>query len=342
MSINTWHAFAKLNLCLSVGAPNPAGADKPADKVGWHPIATWMQCIDLHDDVILRALPAGSPASISIRWADDAPRQTPIDWPIEQDLACRALRALEAHFARPLPVSIEVVKRIPVGSGLGGGSSDAGAVLVGVPRMLSLPISQEDLLRLALTLGSDVGFFADESARAAAPPNAAVISGFGELIERTDPAPAHILLIIPSYPCATAAVYKAFDDVLRERQSQDRAERAFRYLTGKDKDYGPRLSLVEARWSRAVERAKVEGDRLFNDLEVPAYRVEPRLGALSKALARATRETPCLTGSGSCLFFPTTVGKIDKLAERVSKLLEAVAGEDFGVGAKMLRTTLKS
>jgi 4-diphosphocytidyl-2-C-methyl-D-erythritol kinase len=331
-----WRAYAKVNLCLSVGAPEPAGSP----KAGWHAIASWMQCIDLHDEVHLSKGPEGQPGSVAVRWADDAPRPSPIDWPVEKDLAHRALRALEAHVGQPLPVAVEVVKRIPVGGGLGGGSADAAAVLLGVPRFLGLDVDHADLLRLGLSLGSDVGFFMDPEASEKTAAGAALIGGFGDEIQRVEAAPAELLLIVPGYGCPTAPVYSAFDEVLAERQREDSLDRARRKLVGPEKQWGPKPAVVESRWQRAAETGRVEADRLFNDLAVPAFRVEPRLGQLVTALARATRETPCVTGSGSCIFFPTTAGKIGKLEERVAKLLEAVQGEEFGAGAKLMRTRL--
>jgi 4-diphosphocytidyl-2C-methyl-D-erythritol kinase len=330
----SWRAYAKVNLCLSVGAPEPEGL-----RQGWHAIASWMQCIDLFDEV--RIAESEAPGRVTVRWADDAPRPIDIDWPIEKDLAHRAWKALEAHTGRPLPVSIEVVKRIPVGGGLGGGSSDAAAVLLGVPRLFGIDLAEDDLLRLAMSLGSDCGFFADPVAGTQTPARAALITGFGDQIQRVESAASELLLIIPGYGCPTGPVYKMFDEVLKEQISKEALERARRGIVGgKERQTTPRGSLVEARWAKSLESGRLDADKIFNDLEVPAYRVEPRLGQLSTALARATRETPLVTGSGSCLFFPTTVGKMDKLHDRIMKLLESVRNEEFGAGAKVLRTRL--
>jgi 4-diphosphocytidyl-2C-methyl-D-erythritol kinase len=211
-------------------------------------------------------------------------------------------------------------------------------VLLGVPRLLGIDVPREELVKLGLSLGSDVGFFVDGDGQV--PARAALVGGFGDEIRRVEAAKSEVLLIVPAYGCPTGPVYQTFDKVLAERQQEDALERAVRKLTGPEKQWGPKRAMVESRWRRAVETGKVEGERLFNDLAVPAYRVEPRLGQLAIALARATRETACITGSGSCIFFPTTTGKVDKLAERVSKLLEAVAGEEFGAGARLLRTRL--
>jgi len=329
-----WRAYAKVNLCLSVGAPEPEGP-----KAGWHAIASWMHCIDLFDEVRIRRVEGAS--GVSVRWADDAPRVSEIDWQIEKDLTFRALKALEAHVGRALQVSIEVVKRIPVGGGLGGGSADAAAVLLGVPRLLGIDVDEDELLALAMTLGSDCGFFADTEAGPEVPAAAALVTGFGDQVQRVESAKSELLLIVPGYGCPTGPVYAAFDGVLKEQLREEMFERARKgIMGGKERQTGPREALVEARWDKAMETGRVDGDKLFNDLAIPAYRVEPRLGQLVSALARATRETPVVTGSGSCVFFPTTIGKIDKLQERVEKLLEAVKGEEFGAGARVLRTRL--
>jgi 4-diphosphocytidyl-2-C-methyl-D-erythritol kinase len=185
-----------------------------------------------------------------------------------------------------------------------------------------------------------VGFFADAASEATRAPRAALVGGFGDQVRRVDAAAAELVLIVPGYGCPTGPVYRAFDGLVAERQRDEMIDRARRGLTGKEKQTGPRETLVESRWRQAVEAGKVEGDTLFNDLAVPAYRVEPRLGQLATALARATRETVHVTGSGSCLFIPSTVGKVERLMERVERLLGAVSGDEFGAGAKVVRTRL--
>ncbi len=98
-----------------MGAPEPEGP-----KAGFHPIATWMQAIDLYDEVTISRLADGQKSTYAVRWAEDALRPTDIDWALEKDLGVRAHKALELSGLRAggLPVSIEIVKRIPVGGGL--------------------------------------------------------------------------------------------------------------------------------------------------------------------------------------------------------------------------------
>lgn len=329
----TFRAYAKINLCLSVGAPIPEGP-----TAGFHPIASWMQCIDLYDEVRIHRLPRGE-SSYSVRWAEDAPRPTPIDWPIEKDLAVRAHRAFEAAvreaFALDIPVAIEVIKRIPAGAGLGGGSSDAAAVLLGLLEQGPHDLPRELLLKLCAALGSDVAFFADTDRREDVP-RPALVTGLGDQIRRVDPVAGDIVLIIPPYACATGPVYKAFDQILEERRAKEAAERAARGLAGREKQTGPKETLVEARWKRMASPGTLEGDHLFNELALAAYRVEPRLGRLVTALSNATRQQAHVTGSGSCVFIPSTPDRTDRLLERVERL---IAAEEFA-GTKVVRTRL--
>ena len=166
-------APAKVNLALSVGDAEPAerdGARNP--RAGWHPIASWMVCVDLMDRV--RVTPGSEGSTHRIAWAEDAPRPTPIDWPVEKDLAVRAHRALERRVGRTLPCAVAVEKRIPVGGGLGGGSSDAAAALLALREAFDLPLSDAELAAVGAGLGSDVAFFVD------AEHGPGVVTGFGE------------------------------------------------------------------------------------------------------------------------------------------------------------------
>ncbi|MEQ9094513.1 MAG: hypothetical protein RLN63_10440, partial [Miltoncostaeaceae bacterium] len=130
-------ARPKLNLRLDVGPP---GAD------GYHPVASLMVELDgLHDDVVLRA---------ADRRRVDCPEA-----PGPANLAWSALDALEREVGRPLPVAVTIRKRIPAQAGLGGGSSDAAAVLRGAERLFGLGLGAARLREVAARVGSDVPFF---------------------------------------------------------------------------------------------------------------------------------------------------------------------------------------
>ena len=110
---------AKINLALSVGG---------LDDNGLHPIASWMEPISFYDEITVVRDPE-PPVVSDVVFADDAPRPQVVEWPIERDLAFRALTALRSAADAPWEAALHIRKRIPAGAGLGGGSSDAAGAL---------------------------------------------------------------------------------------------------------------------------------------------------------------------------------------------------------------------
>jgi 4-diphosphocytidyl-2-C-methyl-D-erythritol kinase len=264
-------AYAKLNLALAVGPPQP--------PKGYHPIASWFVAIELHDTLTLTRLPEGAPNRFDIRWAPDAPKPTPIDWPAEKDLAACAHALLQRHANRPLPVALTLDKRTPVGGGLGGGSSDAAAALSGLNTLFSLGLSRAELAALSTQLGSDIAFFLDDSPA----PRPALVTGVGDRIQRLPhAAPAPVILIIPPFGCPTGPVYHAFDRAPTVSADEPRIR-----------------SLITAGAAGRIPSAD-----LFNDLAEPACLVEPRLRDTLVSLRTALGpSTPVhVTGSGSTMF----------------------------------------
>ncbi|MDA0353274.1 MAG: 4-(cytidine 5'-diphospho)-2-C-methyl-D-erythritol kinase [Chloroflexi bacterium] len=180
-------AHAKINLALEVVRRR---------KDGYHEIATVMTTLSLADRVVLR------PASeLSVTISGEFRRGIdPTD-----DLAGRAARAIADAAGRRPDVAIEVEKRIPSPAGLGGGSSDAGAVLRGLSVMWELNWSPERLAKIGATIGSDVPFFVHGGT--------AHCTGRGELVEPLrDLGETRLLVLVPPVPAAsdkTAARYAA-------------------------------------------------------------------------------------------------------------------------------------
>lgn len=262
-------APAKVNLALSVGDAEPPQRDgAPNPRAGWHPLASWMVCIDLADTVTVRP----GPGPHRVVWAADAVRPTTIDWPIEKDLAVRALRALEQEVGRPLACSLTVEKRIPVGGGLGGGSSDAGALLLAAREAFGLPLTDAQLGAVGARVGSDVAFFTDGARRPG------VVTGFGETVERTPAVPGTVTLVLPPFGCSTPAVYRAFDALDRPMSMVMRPEH-------------DRVRMLAA--------GPLDARLWFNDLEPAAEAVEPGLAAVRRAAGAATGARAMVTGSGS-------------------------------------------
>jgi 4-diphosphocytidyl-2-C-methyl-D-erythritol kinase len=124
----------------------------------------------------------------------------PVGLTSENDLACRAARALQAETGCALGVDIHLSKRIPQGAGLGGGSSDAAAALLGLKRLWGLQITSERLLSMGLNLGADVPFFI------AGQP--AFVSGVGEKLRPLTVPTQHLVLAHPDKPVSTAQVFQ--------------------------------------------------------------------------------------------------------------------------------------
>ncbi|MEK6701558.1 MAG: hypothetical protein AABZ53_04795 [Planctomycetota bacterium] len=292
----TIHTPAKVNLALSVGAP----LTPPHPQAGYHPLASWMACLDFADAVTVE--PSTSP-QFHCQWTDDAPLPSPIDWPPEKDLACRAAQAVAAHVRRPLHARIKVLKQIPVGAGLGGGSSDAAGALVAMVRAFGLSVTDAELITLATTLGSDVAFLTASllfgSRRRGL---CAVVSGVGETIESVPRPEAEVVLVMPPFGCPTAAVYAAFDR---------------RGVSEPVPDIARVRSLASA--------GHIDPATLFNDLEPAAIDVEPRLGEILDLVRRATAHRAMVTGSGSSVIVVTPPGQGAAACEAVQSALPDIA-----------------
>lgn len=257
-------APAKINLALTVGPPGP-------DRM--HPIASWMVTIDLMDEIEITRRDTPPMSLYAVAWHEDALRKPDIDWPMSTDLAARAHQALERHVGRELPVRLKVEKRIPPGSGLGGGSADAAAVLRGVNELFELGLTDTELARIGADIGSDVPFQVHGGS--------AVVEGLGDRIESHEHLPEiDAVLILPDEQCSTAEVYGWFDDLAEERgEKKMRSEEV-----------------------KKCAAAPITPDTPFNDLAEPALRSSPGLEAIIKAVSELAERPTHVTGSGAGLF----------------------------------------
>lgn len=246
-------APAKVNLTLEV-------LGRRSD--GYHEIASVMATIDLCDDVRI-----GPARTLDVRV------RPPLDVPRGEDLASRAARAIAAACGREPRVHVLVRKRIPVAAGLGGGSSDAGAVLRGLAELWEA--RDLDLSAIAAQLGSDVPFFAAGHALAR-------IGGRGERVERVAPlaTPMWISLVTLPARSATRDVYAALDRPAGDGRVTDEVARLFASGT------------ATPAGLRALAR---------NDLTAAAERACP-LVAAARASARARWIDLVVSGSGPSLF----------------------------------------
>ncbi len=177
-----WPAPAKLNLFLHV-------TGRRAD--GYHELQTLFQFIDLADDILVGVRDDGA-----IQRHAGAAGVAP-----EQDLAVRAARTLQRCTASPLGADIEVRKRIPLGAGLGGGSSDAATVLLALNELWGCGLSLEALAELGLPLGADVPVFIQGFS--------AWAEGIGERLTPVTLPEAWYVIVHPGVHVSTADVFQS-------------------------------------------------------------------------------------------------------------------------------------
>jgi 4-diphosphocytidyl-2-C-methyl-D-erythritol kinase len=207
-------APAKINWFLDVVGKRP--------QDGYHLLQMVMQQISLMDKVSLQK----SEKDILTSSVEDLPTN-------ESNLALKAWLLLKKRFNLQECLAIHIEKNIPLSSGLGGGSTDAAAVLKGANQMLDLGLEHKELAELALQLGSDVPFFLLEGA--------ALAEGIGEILT---PLPAlekqYLLLVNPGFPVSTAEVYEDFslEHISRKPQTPEIIEAL---MLGQPTQIGPLL-----------------------------------------------------------------------------------------------------
>jgi 4-diphosphocytidyl-2-C-methyl-D-erythritol kinase len=197
-------APAKLNLLLEVVGRR---------ENGFHDLETIIVPIQLGDWLSLTATPLGDdgqPGEISVavkacRWLDTPPHAGYEIIPVgDENLIVRALKLLRRQSHCQFGAHVELVKRIPLAAGMGGGSSDAAAALRLANRVWRLNWQEDRLLELAAELGSDVPFFLS--------PGAAICRGRGEQVERLPAMQTlHFVVVKPHVSLSTSDVYRAHD-----------------------------------------------------------------------------------------------------------------------------------
>ena len=251
-------AYAKINLTLDV-------IGRRSD--GYHELVTVMQTVDLHDTLCLTQIGDDDVEIVCTR----------AELSNEENLAARAARLLKERCAIARGVLIELRKHIPVAAGLGGGSSDAAAVLLALQRWWRLSLSLPDLEGMAATLGSDVPFFLTGGL--------ALCEGRGERITPlAAPWPSAmrwLLLLKPAIGIATARVFQA--------------------LMPRDySDGGASRRLVEALQAGRLPQP----EDLHNSLEHGVLEHYPEVARAKDDLLQAGASLARLSGSGPALYAP--------------------------------------
>jgi len=244
-------AHAKVNIGLQVN---------DQCEGGYHNIHTVFQELELHDIVSLRKQHTGWKININ-------DPKIPSD---ETNTCIRAYLKLKKQFPKIGGISISLNKNIPSGAGLGGGSSDAAAVLKGLRKLFNLQIDDSDLAEVAVKIGADVPFFLCGGTQ--------IGNGIGELLTPINkPIDGFYLLIIPEIFISTEWAYKALKKDLKD-------------------------DIDRPNFAHFLESNNISNMIFDNDFErivIPTY---PKIGDIKKGLLEAGAGYASLSGSGSTVF----------------------------------------
>src|SRR5438132_7203102 len=249
-------AFAKINWMLRVLGRRPDS---------YHQIETVLQTVTLHDRLSFWSSP-----DADIKFTCDDP-ELPAD---RSNLVSRAAHALKARYSIKSGAGIRLEKRIPVGSGLGGGSSDAAVALIGLSHLWNLKLHRNELIETAAQLGADVPFFLFGGT--------ALGVGTGTEISPLPDAPDQFLLVLmPNAKVSTKTAYDSLNAPALTTVTGDTILSSSRATADFDLSYPPGLQ---------------------NDFESVVFRSSPEVERARDALLDAGARRALLAGSGASVF----------------------------------------
>lgn len=263
---------AKVNLFLNVLGKR---------KDGYHEIETVMQAVSLWDDIAVEIGGEG----VRVFCSDS---RVPTD---EGNIVWKAATMFMEEFGIGDNIRIEIAKRIPVGAGLGGGSGNAAATLVGLNLLFDIGAGRGELSRMGSAIGCDVPFFLS--------PGTAVGCGKGDEIEDLPHLDIWMVLLYPGYSLSTASIYGMFGNG------------------------GGKASKVLDPFLEAIREGSIEriSELVHNSLEEVVISSHPEVGSLKDFILEAGALCASISGSG-----PTVFG-IVKGEDHASEVLEKVRGK---------------
>jgi 4-diphosphocytidyl-2-C-methyl-D-erythritol kinase len=249
-------AFAKVNYALEV---------RGLRDDGYHEISSVLQSVSLADEVEIERAEEGFELCLE-------PEETEVG-PLEQNTVRKAWGVLCGLAGAELPVRVRLHKKIPTGAGLGGGSADAAATLVGLNELFGLGLSAEELRGVGTKIGADVPF--------ALAGGTVLAEGVGEILNPLPAPPAHRFLIAkPERGADTGGIYRAYDErPVRGTPSADPVVAALRS--------GSLGELAHA---------------IGNDLEPVTSELVPEVGAYKREMLQAGALGAAMTGTGTAVY----------------------------------------
>jgi 4-diphosphocytidyl-2-C-methyl-D-erythritol kinase len=274
MASITLRAFAKINLSLRITDARPDG---------FHDVQTILQAIDLFDRV--KCEKRRGPFQIRCDMPEVPTDCTNLVWKAAQMLWAASGRSGELRDAL-----VTLQKNIPAKAGLGGGSSDAAATLIGLRQLWKLRIADEELYKLASKLGSDVPYFLVGGT--------ALGLGRGDEVYPLEQLPRyHVVLVMPPFGVVTKDAYEWLD-ADRKRDAERGRESFSQHSAEND------------------SRPLFVGITLVNDLEPPVTARHPVIGQLTQQLTDRGAMIAAMSGSGSTVFGVFESAAVAKAAAR--------------------------
>lgn len=249
-------AFAKVNYALEVRGVRPDG---------YHEISTVMQSISLADEVEIEHAERGFELVVGPEGVEVGPP--------EENTVYKAWAWMSERVGEELPVRVRLNKKIPAGAGLGGGSADAAAALVGFNKLFRLGLSDAELRKGGLLVGADVPFCIGGGT--------ALGEGIGEILSSLPAPPQHHLVVVkPAAGAETARIYGAYD----ERPGESSPSVA---------------PVIEALWAGDVDAL---ARSLGNDLAPVTEGLVPEVRVLEEQLLRAGALGAAMSGTGTAVY----------------------------------------
>ena len=332
-------APAKVNLCLRVQGRRDDG---------YHSLWTIFDALEFGDELDFE--PGGvGPARLEVCYYGEGggSQETGSGLPLpqgEDNLVLKAARSFAQVTGLGVSGTFSLIKRIPSGAGLGGGSSDAAAALALLCQQHGLSLSDSRIQGAAEDLGADVPFFLHRGR--------AWADGRGDKIHPIQAGPVlHYLLLFPGFPCPTGEVFArhgqggrgGFTSVTRDLSSgADRSTFEVAAEEGRRRVDGSSDALATQAFLEHLENSRDQGAwtvGFFNDLEPAAFEARPVLGTLCELLDQEGFPRFCLSGSGSTLFVASpSEDSVRELEGALARVLRSASLAKITEGARLIRT----
>lgn len=256
-------AYAKLNLVLNVF--------EKKEGQEYHEIESLMIPVSLHDSIEVSKLSEGINTYVTCDSFELSGERF--------NIVTKTIKLLREKYNFKEQFRVVIYKRIFIAGGLGGGSSDAAAVILAINKILKLKMTDEEMIDIAKQVGSDVPFFLFNKP--------AIISGYGEKIKFLEgfSKKYNVLLLKPKKGLSTAEVYKKYDD-MGSKSARTNIEKVIEAFNDNEFTLGSEIS---------------------NDLETPAFEMLPEVKELkTKLITEEGYGCVMMTGSGSTVFIIST------------------------------------